>query len=224
MVSGASEVWGSVGVAWSQAARRAAAHDAAILSRPVWALLRRMRHAPLYRDIALLRASLGGVGLSQATRAAPAVYWAAWADALTVLRERCPVEGWTDVPDWRQSGKLAEQRVFGFKSFGAPGADVLWCADGGAECNEATHLGGLVAMPDLGPKVGDPERRRPTVLVEDVRLAQVSGYACVPFYCARHEVQGGGRWRALGLGRAGGRKGRQEKPHERLPQLRIYPA
>ena len=80
------------------------------------------------RDIALLPASLGGLGLSQATRTGPAAYWAAWADALSVLRERCPAfsdwavrcltdargpaclgtasearrllvaEGWTDVP------------------------------------------------------------------------------------------------------------------------------
>ena len=80
------------------------------------------------RDIALLPASLGGLGLSQATRTGPAAYWAAGADALSVLRERCPafsdwavrcltdargpaclrtasearrllvVEGWTDVP------------------------------------------------------------------------------------------------------------------------------
>ena len=41
------------------------------------------------RDIALLPASLGGLGLSQATRTAPAAYWA-WADALTMLREWCP--------------------------------------------------------------------------------------------------------------------------------------
>ena len=37
------------------------------------------------------------------------------------------------------------------------------------------QLGGLAATPDLGPKVGDPGRRRPTVVVEDARLAQVSG-------------------------------------------------
>ena len=36
----------------------------------------------------LLPASLGGLGLSQATGSA--AYWAAWADTLTVLRERCP--------------------------------------------------------------------------------------------------------------------------------------
>ncbi|CAE7256258.1 ccdc135 [Symbiodinium natans] len=42
------------------------------------------------RDIALLPASLGGLGLSQATRTSPAAYWAAWADALIVLRARCP--------------------------------------------------------------------------------------------------------------------------------------
>ncbi|CAE7876462.1 unnamed protein product, partial [Symbiodinium sp. KB8] len=85
--------------------------------------------------------------------------------------------------DVGQSGKLAEQRVFGFKSFGAPGADVLWRADGGAECDEAMQLGGLAATPDLGPKVGDPGRRRPTVVVEDARLAQVSGYT----YQTSHE-------------------------------------
>ena len=81
------------------------------------------------RDIALLAASLGGLGLSQATRTGPAANWAAWADAFSVLRERCPafsdwavrgpaclrtasearrllvVEGWTDVPSW----ELVEQ-------------------------------------------------------------------------------------------------------------------
>ena len=83
----------------------------------------------------------------------------------------------------RAVGELAEQRVFGFESFGAPGADVLWRADGGAECDEAMQLGGLAATPDLGPKVGDPGRRRPTVVVEDARLAQVSGYT----YQTSHE-------------------------------------
>ena len=45
------------------------------------------------------------------------------------------------------------------------------------------QLGGLAATPDLGPKVGDPGRRRPTVVVEDARLAQVSGYT----YQTSHE-------------------------------------
>ena len=71
------------------------------------------------RDIALLPASLGGLGLSQATRTGPAAYWAAWADALGLgplprgpacLRtaseaRRLVVEGWTDVPSW----ELVEQ-------------------------------------------------------------------------------------------------------------------
>ena len=42
------------------------------------------------RDIALLPASPGGRGLSQAMRTGPAAYWAAWAGGLGVLRERCP--------------------------------------------------------------------------------------------------------------------------------------
>ena len=42
------------------------------------------------RDIAFLPASLGGLGLMHAERLSPAAYWAAWADALPVLQQRCP--------------------------------------------------------------------------------------------------------------------------------------
>jgi len=70
----------------------------------------------------------------------------------------------------RQLGKLAEQRIFGFESFGAPGTDVLWRADGGAECDKASLLGGPVATPHVGPEVGDPGRRRATCVVEDARV------------------------------------------------------
>ena len=58
------------------------------------------------RDIAFLPASLGGLGLMHAERLSPAAYWAAWADALPVLQQRCPEaaarcrQGWTQRPDW----------------------------------------------------------------------------------------------------------------------------
>ena len=42
------------------------------------------------RRLALLPAQLGGLGLQCAERTAPAAYWAAWADALPVLRARRP--------------------------------------------------------------------------------------------------------------------------------------
>ena len=42
------------------------------------------------RDIAFLPASLGGLGLVHAERLSPAAYWAAWADSLPVLQQRCP--------------------------------------------------------------------------------------------------------------------------------------
>jgi len=51
--------------------------------------------------------------------------------------------------DYLQAGMLP---VFGFKSFGAPGTDVLWRAYGGAKSDEATLLWGPVAMPDLVPQ------------------------------------------------------------------------
>ena len=42
------------------------------------------------RAVAELPAALGGLGLLSATRTAPAAYWAGWADALPVLRQRLP--------------------------------------------------------------------------------------------------------------------------------------
>ena len=42
------------------------------------------------RRLALLPARSGGLGLQCAARTAPAAYWAAWADALPVLRPRRP--------------------------------------------------------------------------------------------------------------------------------------
>ena len=42
------------------------------------------------RAVAELPAALGGLGLLSATRAAPAAYWAGWADALPVLSQRLP--------------------------------------------------------------------------------------------------------------------------------------
>ena len=42
------------------------------------------------RSVAFLPPSLGGLSLLAAERVAPAAYWAAWADALAVLRQRYP--------------------------------------------------------------------------------------------------------------------------------------
>ena len=42
------------------------------------------------RALAELPASLGGLGLVSAQRTAPTAYWAEWADALPVLRQRLP--------------------------------------------------------------------------------------------------------------------------------------
>ena len=69
----------------------AAARDAA-----VWGTLQACVGEPAEdvecpaRAITLLPASLGGLGLTQATRAAHAAYWAAWADSLAVSEARCP--------------------------------------------------------------------------------------------------------------------------------------
>ena len=89
----------------------------------------------------------------------------------------------------RQLGKLAKQRVFGFKSFGAPGTDVLWRAYGGAQSHEATLLRGPVATPDRGPQFCDSGRRRATFVIENSRLAQVGGYAgmCACNHCMHPE-------------------------------------
>ena len=64
----------------------------------VWQCLRDLLGEPDDRDpevaaarrLALLPARLGGLGLQCAERVAPAAYWAAWADALPVLRLRRP--------------------------------------------------------------------------------------------------------------------------------------
>ena len=69
----------------------AAAHDAAI-----WETLQAclggepLDDAPHAWPIATLPAVLGGLGLQSAQRTAPAAYWAAWADALPVMRARAP--------------------------------------------------------------------------------------------------------------------------------------
>ena len=69
----------------------AAAHDAAI-----WGTLQACMgelaedvECPA-RAVAMLPASLGGLGLHSAVRTAPGAYWAAWADALAVLQLRYP--------------------------------------------------------------------------------------------------------------------------------------
>ena len=63
------------------------------------------------RALATLPAVLGGLGLESATRSAPAVYWAAWADSLPVFARcladaeaaRAPqqTEGWEPCPHWQ---------------------------------------------------------------------------------------------------------------------------
>ena len=81
----------------TQSGAYAAAHDAA-----VWGTLQACLGEPAEdvacpaRDIALLPAYLGGLGLAQAVRTAPAACWAAWADALVVLAARSPAfAAWT---------------------------------------------------------------------------------------------------------------------------------
>ena len=44
------------------------------------------------RQVVFLPPSLGGLGLLAAERVSPAAYWAAWADALPVLRQRYPTQ------------------------------------------------------------------------------------------------------------------------------------
>lgn len=73
-------------------ATAAAAHDEA-----VWETLARLLQEPAptalplsSRTLAFLPARLGGLGLYAAARLAPAAYWASWADALPVLRQRVP--------------------------------------------------------------------------------------------------------------------------------------
>ena len=90
------------------------------------------------RSVAFLPPSLGGLGLLAAERVAPAAYWAAWADALPVLRQRYPdaadrlvrelegapsapclhaaaeaahqltAEGWESRPDWESCARGAD--------------------------------------------------------------------------------------------------------------------
>ena len=90
------------------------------------------------RQVAFLPPSLGGLGLFAAERVSPAAYWAAWADALPVLRQRYPeaaarlvqelegepaapclraaaeaarqvtAEGWTSRPEWAACARGAD--------------------------------------------------------------------------------------------------------------------
>ena len=90
------------------------------------------------RQVAFLSPSLGGLGLLAAERVSPAAYWAAWADALPVLRQRYPdaaarlvqelegepaapclraaaeaarqlaAEGWTSRPEWASCARGAD--------------------------------------------------------------------------------------------------------------------
>ena len=69
----------------------AAAHDAAIRGTLQACMCERAADAECpTRAVAMLPASLGGLGLHSAVRTAPGAYWAAWADALAVLQLRCP--------------------------------------------------------------------------------------------------------------------------------------
>ena len=69
----------------------AAAHDAAVRGTLQACLGEPAEDADCHaRDIALLPAHLGGLGLAQAVRTSPAAYWGAWADGLSVLQTRCP--------------------------------------------------------------------------------------------------------------------------------------
>ena len=70
-------------------------HDTAI-----WATLRQLLGVGSLRDadmefaraVSSLPGRMGGLGLQLASRTAPAAYWAAWADALPLLRARRPRE------------------------------------------------------------------------------------------------------------------------------------
>ena len=69
----------------------AAAHDAAVWGTLQACLGQPAENADCHaRDIALLPADFGGLGLAQAVRTSPAAYGAAWPDGLTVLKTQCP--------------------------------------------------------------------------------------------------------------------------------------
>ena len=78
----------------TQARDYAAEHDSRI-----WETLKNLLgHTPSRgrarraRDLATLPGRLGGLGLRSAERTSPAAYWASWADALDVIRQRRPNE------------------------------------------------------------------------------------------------------------------------------------
>ena len=56
------------------------------------------------RQRAELPCRMGGVGLRSAVRTAAAAYWASWADALPVLRLRCPDAATFLLADLRRTG------------------------------------------------------------------------------------------------------------------------
>ena len=74
----------------SQSAAYAEAHDHAVWGPPQALLGKRGAAWPEARRLAFLAAREGGLGLLCATRAAPAAYWAAWADSLPVMLQRRP--------------------------------------------------------------------------------------------------------------------------------------
>ena len=71
----------------TQVASYAAQHDQAIWETLQACLGGVPEHA---RRLATLPADMGGLGLQSAQRTSPAAYWAAWMDALPVLRARSP--------------------------------------------------------------------------------------------------------------------------------------
>ena len=77
----------------SQSARFAAGHDEGMfqtMTALLGALPGTEEQISTARDITTLPMRLGGLGLRSAGRIAPGAYWASWADALPVLRDRLP--------------------------------------------------------------------------------------------------------------------------------------
>ena len=77
----------------SQSARYAAGHDEGMfqtMTALLGALPGTEEQITIARDITTLPMRLGGLGLRSAGRTAPGAYWASWADALRMLRDRLP--------------------------------------------------------------------------------------------------------------------------------------
>ena len=76
----------------TQAQAYAATHDEAVWETLAQFLGEAQLQDQLTQARAALPGRLGGLGLTSARLTSPAAYWAAWADALEVLRQRRPVE------------------------------------------------------------------------------------------------------------------------------------